>query len=186
MTSRHLAVVLGTTAMLTAASISHAHHISGTIYCDTDYDGQIDNPGDSKINNITFKAVSQDANPGETFTDTRRIRTASTASGSRRGPTATWSCPLSLPGGWTIVLPVGGSYLSRSLRETARPTTRTTSTSWRRAAPPPHHDVLDDQLVDGGARPRRRSRGSATATWRSSWAGTRSTTTTRRSRRTSS
>jgi len=35
--------------MLATASTSHAHHISGTIYCDTDYDGKIDNPGDTEI-----------------------------------------------------------------------------------------------------------------------------------------
>ena len=63
MTSRHLAVVLGTTAVLVTASISHAHHISGTMYSDTDYDGNIDR-GDSKIANVVFKAVSVDVNPG--------------------------------------------------------------------------------------------------------------------------
>jgi hypothetical protein len=97
-------------AMLATASVSHAHHISGTIYCDTDYDGQIDNPGDTKINNITFKAVSQDVNPGETFTD------ASDSNGfysiGLPGRTDRYLVmPVSLPGGWTIVFPVGGSHL---------------------------------------------------------------------------
>ena len=95
--------------MLVTASIGHAHHISGTIYCDTDYDGEIDNPGDSKITGITFKAVSVDVNPGETFTNT------SDANGfySIGLPARTDRYnvfPTGLSGSWTMVLPVGGSY----------------------------------------------------------------------------
>ena len=95
--------------MLVTASISHAHHISGTIYCDTDYDGNIDNPGDTKITGVTFDAVSVDVNPGETFTGT------SDANGfySIGLPARTDRYdvfPTGLPGSWTIVLPVDGSY----------------------------------------------------------------------------
>jgi hypothetical protein len=94
--------------MLVTASISHAHHISGTIYCDTDYDGNIDG-GDSKIANVVFKAVSVDVNPGETFMDT------SDSNGfysiGLPGRTDRYNVfPTGLSGSWTIVLPVGGSY----------------------------------------------------------------------------
>jgi len=98
------------TSLLATASVGYAHHISGTIYCDVDFDGMIDDPGDTRINGITVKAVSQDVNPGETFTD------ASDATGFYNiGLPARTDrylvMPIGLPGGWTIVIPVGGSYL---------------------------------------------------------------------------
>jgi hypothetical protein len=97
-------------ACLAAASVAQAHHISGTLYCDTDFDGAIDVGTDGRLNAITVRAVSQDVNPGETFTD------ASDGSGFYNiGLPARTDrylvTPIGLPGTWTIVIPAGGSHL---------------------------------------------------------------------------
>jgi hypothetical protein len=58
-----------TLAFLVSASPVLAHHISGTVYCDQDYDGVIDTPGDTPVIGVVAVATSLDASPGQQFAD---------------------------------------------------------------------------------------------------------------------
>jgi hypothetical protein len=95
--------------LLGAAAPAAAHHISGKVYCDKNWDGKIDS-GDIKLSGITVKATSLDVSPGSMWTDatdtygyyyialparTDRYRVELTG----------------LPAGWTVVVPLGGQYV---------------------------------------------------------------------------
>jgi hypothetical protein len=134
MTSRSLATAIAV-ACLALVSAAHAHHISGTLYCDVDYDGIIDG-GDSRLSGITVRAVSQDVNPGETFTD----GTDGSGFYSIGLPARTdryLVMPIGLPGGWTIVVPASGSYLIQIITQSSQDHADDVNFLVQGCAPPP-------------------------------------------------
>jgi hypothetical protein len=129
-------------AMAVVPSLALAHHISGTVYCDVDGDGVIDVPGDTALSGIGVKMTSLDAQPGQMFT------TTTNGSGfynvNLPGRTDRYRVELTgLPGGWTIVVPLGGTYTIQIITQSSQdhadnvnfliqgcaPTTTTTSTT---------------------------------------------------------
>lgn len=90
---------------LAMSSPAAAWHISGTVYCDHDNDAQIDG-GDSRLSGVSVKITSQ---AGTNFFDT----TDGNGEYDRSLPDQpdTYQVRLSsLPTGWTVVVPSGGSH----------------------------------------------------------------------------
>jgi len=90
-------------------SLALAHHISGTLYCDVNWNGVIDGP-DTALGGYTAQAVSQTVSPGQTFSD------VSDGTGfyyiGLQARTDDYLVSLSnLPGGQSVVVPASGSYL---------------------------------------------------------------------------
>lgn len=132
------------TILALSASPVLAHHISGKVYCDQDWDGAIDVPGDSPISGVTVRATSIDVSPGQQFSD------GTDGSGfysiGLPGRTDRYTVELiGLAGGLTVVLPVGGTHTVQIVTGTSQdhkdnvnflvqgcapqPTTTTTSTT---------------------------------------------------------
>jgi hypothetical protein len=102
-------------ALLPASA--RAHHISGTVYCDADADGVIDNPGDTPLASVGVKLTSLTVAPGTTWT------TTTDASGfynvNLPARTDDYRVELTgLPAGWTIVVPAGGTYTINIITQT--------------------------------------------------------------------
>ena len=102
-------IALACLISLAVATPALAHHISGNVYCDQDLDGTIDVPGDTPIPSITVQATSLDFNPGELFS---AMTDGSGAYFIALPPrTDLYRVELiNLPPGYTVVVPVGGSY----------------------------------------------------------------------------
>lgn len=104
--------------VLLLASAAHAHHISGTVYCDDNATGGIDG-GDTPLAGVTVEGTSIDVSPGETFSDA----TDATGFYSFALPTRTdryLTQPIGLPGGFAVVVPGGGSYTIQIITGTAQ------------------------------------------------------------------
>lgn len=94
---------------LLAAAPAAAHHISGKVYCDQDGDGQIGVPGDSPVPGVTAVATSLDVAPGQQWadgTDGNGFYYIGLPARTDRYTVAL----IGLPGGWTVVVPAGGSH----------------------------------------------------------------------------
>lgn len=96
-------------SLLVVGSPALAHHISGTVYCDDDYDGVIDG-GDDELAGRTARATSLDAAPGSTWSDD------TDGNGDYNmglpGRTDRYRVQLiNLPAGWTVVLPASGQHI---------------------------------------------------------------------------
>jgi hypothetical protein len=103
-------LALGCLLCLAIASPALAHHVSGNVYCDQDGDGMVDVPGDIPLSGISVLATSLDASPGEQFSDTTDGSGAFFVSLPAR--TDRYQVELtSLPMGFTVVVPPGGSYV---------------------------------------------------------------------------
>jgi hypothetical protein len=104
--------------LLGIAAPAAAHHISGKVYCDKDWDGKIDS-GDFKLSGITVKATSLDVSPGSMWTD------GTDGNGyyyiSLPARTDRYQVQLTgLPGGWTVVIPSGGQYIIQIITQSTQ------------------------------------------------------------------
>ena len=105
--------------LMLLAATAHAHHIQGKIWCDANASGSIDGP-DTPLNGVVVRVVSQTVSPGQLFVDTSgdSVPSGNPGPGAYRvnlpGRTDDYLVELSaasLPGGATVILPPGGSYL---------------------------------------------------------------------------
>jgi hypothetical protein len=106
-------------AFLVSASPVLAHHISGTVYCDQDYDGVIDTPGDTPVIGVVARATSLDALPGQQLAD------GTDGSGFYYIPlparTDRYRVELvGLAGGLSVVVPAGGAHVVQIITGTAQ------------------------------------------------------------------
>jgi hypothetical protein len=105
----HLLGIAVLTLLLGSSSAALAHHISGKVWCDKDYDGNFDST-DTLLANITARARSLDASPGTDYTD----NTDSNGFYEIGLPARTdrYSVRLiNLPSGWTVVNPSAGNWV---------------------------------------------------------------------------
>jgi len=129
-------------ALLVSVGTAAAHHISGTVYCDTNFNGVIDAATDARLPGVTIRATSLDNPPGQNFSD------GTSSSGfysiSLQARTDRYFVrPVDLPPGRTVIVPAGGSYTIQIITGTSQdraenvnfllggcqPPTTTTSTS---------------------------------------------------------
>ena len=106
-------------AFLVSASPVFAHHISGTVYCDRDYDGVIDIPGDTPVIGVAVRATSLDAVPGQQLAD------GTDASGLYYIPllarTDRYRVELvGLAAGLSVVVPAGGAHVIQIITASAQ------------------------------------------------------------------
>lgn len=142
--------VLAFLAVLVVAPPVLAHHISGTVLCDRDLDGEFDFPGDTPLSGITVRVTSLDDSPGQQFTDTTNGSGEYAVALPAR--TDRYRVELiNLPAGFTVVVPGGGTYTVlivtgksndhkdnvNFLVQGCAPTTTTTSTTSTTTTKPP-------------------------------------------------
>lgn len=104
--------------ILLAAGTAHAHHVQGKIWCDANGSGTIDGP-DTPVNGVVVRAVSQTYSPGQTFVDTSGDSVPSGNPGPgayrinlpARNDDYLVDLTTGLPGGSSVILPIGGSHL---------------------------------------------------------------------------
>jgi hypothetical protein len=129
-------LVVSVAAVLSIASVAQAHHIAGKVYCDVNYNGVIDVGTDTPLSGILAKVTSLDVAPGLTWFDS----TSSTGFYRIDLPARTDLYRdelVNLPVGWSVVLPVGGTYTIQIITQTTQDHDDNANFLIQGCAPPP-------------------------------------------------